>query len=60
MATGLFYHAVKQALVKKQWVNTADQLIKKIEGVKLEIDIAVEKIFAAEEAGRIIAVENKG
>ncbi|GET41451.1 FdxN element excision controlling factor protein [Microseira wollei NIES-4236] len=31
----------------------------KIEGVKLEIDLAAEKVFAAEKAGRKIAVEVK-
>jgi hypothetical protein len=38
---------------------TADPLIIKIEGVKLEIDLAAEKVFAAEKAGRKIAIEIK-
>lgn len=33
-----FHEAVKQALLKEQWVITADPLKIKIEGVKLEID----------------------
>ncbi|HAA32351.1 MAG TPA: fatty-acid oxidation protein subunit alpha [Cyanobacteria bacterium UBA8553] len=45
--------------MKQQWVITADPLIIKIEGVKLEIDLAAEKVFAAEKAGRKIAVEVK-
>ncbi|MBA3923641.1 MAG: XisH family protein [Nostocaceae cyanobacterium] len=59
MAKDLFYNAVKQALLKDQWVITADPLIIRIEGVKLEIDLAAEKVFAAEKAGRKIAVEIK-
>jgi hypothetical protein len=60
MAKDLFHDAVKQALLKEQWVFTADPLIIKIEGVKLEIDLAAEKVFATEKAGRKIAGEIKG
>ena len=60
MARDLFHDAVKQALLKDQWVITADPLTIKIEGVKLEIDLAADKVFAAEKAGRKIAVEIKG
>lgn len=59
MAKDLFHNAVKQALVKEQWVITADPLAIRIEGVKLEIDLAAEKVFAAEKLGRKIAVEIK-
>ena len=59
MAKDLFHDAVKQALLKEQWVITADPLMIKIEGVKLEIDLAADKVFAAEKAGRKIAVEIK-
>ena len=59
MAKDLFHNAVKQALLKEQWVITADPLIIKIGGVKLEVDLAAEKIVAAEKAGRKIAVEIK-
>jgi hypothetical protein len=59
MAKDLFHNAVKQALLKEQWVITADPLIIRIEGVKLEIDLAAEKVFAAEKLGRKIAVEIK-
>jgi hypothetical protein len=58
-AKDLFHHAVKQALLKEEWVITADPLIIKIGGVKLEIDLAAEKVIAAEKAGRKIAVEIK-
>ena len=59
MAKDLFHDAVKQALLKEQWVITADPLIIRIEGVKLEIDLAADKVFAAEKLGRKIAVEIK-
>lgn len=58
-AKDLFHDAVKQALLKEQWIITADPMKIKIEGVKLEIDLAAEKVFAAEKAGRKIAVEVK-
>jgi hypothetical protein len=54
-----FHDAVKQALLKEQWVITADPLILKIDRVKFEIDLAGEKVFAAEKAGQKIAVEIK-
>ena len=43
-----FHDAVKQALLKEQWVITADPLILKIDRVKFEIDLAAEKVFAAQ------------
>ncbi|HLO49212.1 MAG TPA: XisH family protein [Kamptonema sp.] len=58
-AKDLFHDAVKQALLKEQWIITADPLILKIDKVKLEIDLAAEKVFAAEKVGRKIAVEIK-
>ena len=48
MARDLFHDAVKNALVKEQWLITADPLKIKIDGVKLEIDLAAEKVIAAE------------
>ncbi len=54
-----FHEAVKQALLKEQWVITADPLILKIDRVKFEIDLAAEKVFAAQKAGQKIAVEIK-
>jgi hypothetical protein len=58
-AKDLFHEAVKQALLKEQWTITADPLKIKIDGVKLEVDLAAEKVLAAEKAGRKIAVEIK-
>ncbi|MDJ0554074.1 MAG: XisH family protein [Microcoleaceae cyanobacterium MO_207.B10] len=58
-AKDLFHNAVKQGLLKDDWVITADPLKIKIEGVKLEVDLAAEKIIAAQKAERKIAVEIK-
>jgi XisH protein len=52
MAKDLFHYAVRQALIKEKLVITADPLIIRIEGVKLEIDLAAEKVFATETAWR--------
>ncbi|MEQ8538559.1 MAG: XisH family protein [Coleofasciculus sp. D1-CHI-01] len=58
-AKDLFHNSVKQALLKEDWVITADPLKLKIEGVKLEVDLAAEKIIAAQKAECKIAVEIK-
>ncbi|WP_193196795.1 XisH family protein [Nostoc sp. MG11] len=58
-AKDLFHDAVKQALLKEQWVITADPLKIRIARVKFEIDLAAEKVLAADKAGRKIAVEVK-
>ncbi|MEG3902297.1 XisH family protein [Microcoleus sp. MOSTC5] len=58
-ARDLFHDAVKKALQKEEWEITADPLIVKIQGVKFEIDLAAEKILAAEKLGQKIAVEIK-
>ncbi len=58
-AKDLFSDAVKQALLKEQWVITADPLIIKIDRVNLEIDLAADKVVAADRAGQKIAVEIK-
>jgi len=59
MAKDLFHQAVKQALIKQGWTITSDPLIIRIDRVKLEIDIAAEKVFAAEKDEQKIAVEVK-
>lgn len=58
-ARDLFHDAVKKALQKEEWEITADPLIVKIQGVKFEIDLAAEKILAAEKLGQKIAVKIK-
>ena len=59
MARDLFHEAVKAALLKEDWIITADPLRIKIDGVKLEIDLAADKVVAAEKQGRKIAIEIK-
>ena len=54
MAKDLFHNAVKHALEREHWQITADPLVIKIEGVKLEVDLAAEKVVAAEKAGEKI------
>ncbi|OUL33499.1 fatty-acid oxidation protein subunit alpha [Nostoc sp. T09] len=58
-AKDLFHEAVKQALLKEQWIITADPLKIRIERVKFEIDLAAEKVLAADKDERKIAVEIK-
>jgi XisH protein len=59
MARDLFHNAVRAALLKEQWEITADPLKIKIDGVKLEIDLAADKVVAAEKSGQKIAIEIK-
>lgn len=58
-AKDLFHNAVKQGLIKDDWVITEDPLKIKIEGVKFEIDLAAQKVIAAQKAEQKIAVEIK-
>jgi len=59
MAKDLFHQAVKTALTKDGWTITSDPLIIRIDRIKLEVDLAAEKVFAAEKDGQKIAVEVK-
>ena len=60
MAKDLFHQAVKTALIKDGWNITNDPLTIRIDRIRLEIDLAAEKVFAAEKEGIKIAVEVKG
>ncbi|NJL56049.1 fatty-acid oxidation protein subunit alpha [bacterium] len=60
MAKDLFHQVVKTALIKDGWTITDDPLTIRIDRVKLEIDLAAEKVLAAEKNGQKIAVEIKG
>jgi hypothetical protein len=53
------HDALRRSLQKDGWTITADPFILTIEGVDLRADLAAEKTFAAEKAGRKIAVELK-
>ena len=59
MVKALFRQALKTALIKDGWTITSDPLTIRIDRVKLEIDLAAEKVFAAEKDGQKIAVEVK-
>jgi hypothetical protein len=53
------HEAVVNALIKDGWTITAEPLRLEYEKVNLLIDVAAEKVFAAEKNGRKIAVEIK-
>lgn len=59
MAKDLFHQAVKRALIKEGWNITSDPLTIRIDRIKLEIDLAAERVLAAEKKGEKIAVEIK-
>ena len=54
-----FHEAVKQALQKEQWTITEDPLRFQYGNVKFQVDLALERILAAEKKGEKIAVEIK-
>ena len=54
-----FHEAVKSGLQREGWIITSDPLYLEFGGVDLYVDLAAEKIIAAEKAGRKIAVEIK-
>ncbi|HLP87217.1 MAG TPA: XisH family protein [Nostocaceae cyanobacterium] len=58
-AKDLYHDAVKQALLKDEWAIVADPLKIKIGRIKLEIDLAADRVVAADKAGQKIAVEIK-
>jgi XisH protein len=59
MARDKFHSNAREALVKEGWNITDDPLRIPIDGSYLEIDLAGEKVFAAEREGQKIAVEVK-
>jgi hypothetical protein len=58
-AKDVFHEAVKKALLNEGWTITADPLYIQFGGVDLYVDLAAEKVIAAEKDGRKIAVEIK-
>lgn len=54
-----FHEAVKTALQNEGWIITADPLYLEFGGVDMYVDLAAEKMIAAEKEGRKIAVEIK-
>lgn len=58
-ARDAFHEVVKKALQKEAWQITHDPLSFNLGGVKMSIDLAAEKLIAAEREGEKIAVEVK-
>ncbi|MDF2387807.1 XisH family protein [Nostoc ellipsosporum NOK] len=58
-AKDVFHEVVKTALQKDGWQITHDPLTISVGGVNLSIDLAAEKLIAAEREGQKIAVEVK-
>lgn len=58
-AKGIFHDAVRHALEKESWVITHDPLFIRYGGIDMYIDLAAEKIIAAERNGEKIALEIK-
>jgi XisH protein len=59
MAKDIYHNIVKTALEKDGWTITNDPLTLKVGGRSTFIDLGAEKLFAAEKAGQLIAVEVK-
>ncbi|RCJ20272.1 fatty-acid oxidation protein subunit alpha [Nostoc sp. ATCC 43529] len=59
-ARDVFHEVVKIALQKDGWQITHDPLLFNVGGVKMSIDLAAEKLIAAERENEKIAVEVKG
>lgn len=58
-AKDVFHQAVRHALEKDGWTITHDPLLLRYELGNLYIDLGAEKVLAAEQAGKKIAVEIK-
>ena len=58
-AKDVFHQAMRHALEKDGWTITHDPLLLRYELGNLYIDLGAEKILAAEQAGKKIAVEIK-
>lgn len=59
MAKDKFHNAVKNALIKEEWIITDDPLFLQFGGVDLFVDLGAEKMIAAQKDNRRIAVEIK-
>lgn len=58
-AGDIFHESVKQALIKDKWQVIDDPLVLEWEEVKVKIDLAAERLIAAERESERIAVEVK-
>lgn len=59
MAKDLYHHIVREALEKDGWTITHDPMVIKSGGLKMEVDLAAEQVFAAVRGVEKIAVEVK-
>lgn len=59
MAKDKIHDLVKQVLINDGWTITHDPYITETNDVEYEVDLAAEKILAAEKEGKKIAVEVK-
>jgi predicted RecB family endonuclease len=59
MAKDKIHDLVKQVLINDGWIITHDPYIIETKDVEYEVDLAAEKILAAEKEGKKIAVEVK-
>jgi hypothetical protein len=58
-AKDVFHNAVKVGLEKENWMITDDPYKVQVGGVEMYVDLAAERILAAEKEGKKIAVEIK-
>ena len=59
MARDIYHQVVREALEADGWTITADPFVIKSIGLRLEIDLAAEQVFAAERGKEEIVVEVK-
>jgi len=59
MARDIFHDAVRRALEKQNWTITADPLGVKFGDINFQVDLAAERILAADRGDEKIAVEIK-
>ncbi|MCP2732308.1 XisH family protein [Symplocastrum sp. BBK-W-15] len=58
-AKDLFHNTVKTSIEKDGWEITDENLFIKVEDIDFYIDLAAERILAAEKTGKKIAIEIK-
>ncbi|NJM48959.1 MAG: fatty-acid oxidation protein subunit alpha [Alkalinema sp. RU_4_3] len=58
-ARDLYHEAVKRALVKEQWTITHDPLLFSYGEVNFQVDLALERLLAAQRGHEKIAIEIK-
>ena len=59
MSKDKFHHAVKNSLIKDNWIITDDPLFLQFGGVDVYINLGAEKLIAAQKDNQKIAVEIK-